>query len=211
MAKENPRNPTIGPKRSFCWVTSTNKFPINGAVQEKETNTNVSAIKNIPEKLCEFAFASTLLVQEEGKVISKAPKKEIPKTMNSKKTKMLKAALVEIRYNVSLPKMSVRKKANAVNMATIEIEYKVAFFIPWALVRLLFKKKVTVTGNIAYRHGCSTEINPQRIPSIKVWLRVLAGTVTTCAIALAVHIKMATINNKPPIIYLLIFMIILKK
>ncbi len=58
-----------------------------------------------------------------------------------------------------------------VNMATIEIEYSVAFFIPFALVLLRFKKNETVTGNIAYRHGCNTEINPQRKPSRKVFIK----------------------------------------
>ena len=149
IARENPRKPTIGPARSFCCVTSINKLPIKGAVHEKETNTSVSAMKNIPEKLCVLAFASTLFVQEEGNVISKAPKKEIPKIIKSTNTKMLNTALVEMRYKVSLPKINVRKKANTVKIAMMENEYRVAFFIPSALDLLRFKKKVTVTGNIA--------------------------------------------------------------
>ena len=86
----------IGPSLSFCCVTSTNKFPIKGAVHENETNTNVSAIKKIPEKLLWLAFESTLLVHEEGNVISNAPKNDIPKTMNSTNTKILNVALVDI-------------------------------------------------------------------------------------------------------------------
>lgn len=65
-----------------------------------------------------------------------------------------------------------------VNIAMIEMEYNVAFFIPWALVLLLFKKKETVTGNMAYRHGCSTEINPHRKPSRKVFSNDLGKTLT---------------------------------
>lgn len=183
MAKEKPRKPIIGPSLSFCCVTSTNKFPIKGAVHENDTSTSVSAIKKIPEKLFVPAFESTLLVHEEGNVISNAPKKDIPKTMNSINTKMLNAALVDIWYNVSFPKIKVRKNANAVNMAMIENEYSVAFFIPCARDWLRFKKKVTVTGNIAYRHGCNTDINPHLNPSRKVCDKVLGAAPATCAIA----------------------------
>jgi len=183
IANENPRKPMMGPSLSFCCVTSTNKFPIKGAVHENDTNTNVRAIKKIPEKLLVLAFESTLLVQEEGNVISNAPKKDIPKTMNNKNTKILNAALVDIWYKVSFPKINVRKKANAVNIATIEKEYNVAFFIPCARDWLRFKKKVTVTGNIAYRHGCNTDINPHLNPSRKVCDKVFCVAPTTCAVA----------------------------
>jgi hypothetical protein len=146
-----------------------------------------------------LAFASTLLVHEEGKVISKAPKKDIPKIIKRTNTKMLKMALVEIRYKVSLPKISVRKNAKTVNIAMMEKEYKVAFFIPSDLDRLLFKKKVTVTGNMAYKQGCNTEINPHLNPSKKVCVKVL-WLATTCADALW-HAKIArqnieALNNK---------------
>ena len=63
---------------------------------EKDTSTNVSAIKNIPEKLFKLALESTLFVHDEGNVISNAPRKEIPKKANNKKTKILKMALLEI-------------------------------------------------------------------------------------------------------------------
>jgi len=85
----------------------------------------------------------------------------------------LKTALVDIWYKVSFPKIKVRKKANAVKMATIEKEYNVAFFIPCARDWLRFKKKVTVTGNIAYRHGCNTDINPHLNPSRNVFVKDL--------------------------------------
>ena len=147
--------------------------PIKGTVQENETNTNVSAIKNIPEKLFKPAFESTLFVHDAGNVISKAPRKDIPKMRNKIKTKILKMALLDIWYKVLGPKISVIKKPSIVNMAMIETEYNVAFFIPCALVLLLFKKKETVTGNIAYRHGCSTAANPHRNPSRKVPSKLL--------------------------------------
>jgi hypothetical protein len=69
---------------------------MKGAVHENETNTNVSAIKKIPEKLLMFAFESALFVHEDGRVISKAPRNEIPNIINNAKTKRLKIALLEI-------------------------------------------------------------------------------------------------------------------
>jgi glycopeptide antibiotics resistance protein len=107
----------------------------------------------MPEKLLTFAFESTLFVHAEGTVISNAPRNEIPKKTNNAKTKRLNAALVETWYKVSLPKIIVSNKPSTVNMVMIEREYNMAFLIPFALVLLLFKKKLTVTGNMAYRHG----------------------------------------------------------
>ena len=80
IANENSRNPITGPNRSFCSDTSTSKLPIKGAVHEKETKTRVRAIKKMPEKLLVPAFESALFVQEDGRVISNAPKNDIPKT-----------------------------------------------------------------------------------------------------------------------------------
>ena len=80
---------------------------MKGAVHEKDTNTSVSAIKKIPEKLLWLAFESTLFVQEAGSVISNAPKNDTPKTMNNRNTKILNTALVEIWYKVFFPKINV--------------------------------------------------------------------------------------------------------
>ena len=62
----------------------------------------------------------------------------------------------------------VSNNPRMVKMATIETEYMVAFLIPCARELLLFKKKDTVTGNIAYKQGCNTDINPHRNPSRNV-------------------------------------------
>jgi len=140
-------------------------------------------MKKMPEKLWWLAFESILLVHEEGSLISKAPKNDTPNTMNNTNTKILNIALVEILYRVSFPKIRVSTKAKMVNIPTMEIEYIVAFLIPCALDWLRFKKKVTVTGNIAYKHGCSTEKKPQLSPSRKVWVKVLAGAGTIWASA----------------------------
>ncbi len=96
MAIENPRKPMIGPSLSFCWLTSISRLPIKGAVHEKETSTNVSAIKKIPDKLLSPARESALFVQEAGNVISKAPRNDIPNSTNKLKTNMLKMALLDI-------------------------------------------------------------------------------------------------------------------
>ncbi|MEJ7676052.1 MAG: hypothetical protein WKF59_25965 [Chitinophagaceae bacterium] len=91
-------------------------------MHENETSTKVRAIKNIPEKLLILALESILFVHEAGNVISKAPRKEIPKTRNNKKTKILKTALLEIWYKVSLPNAMVSNNPSIVNIATIETE-----------------------------------------------------------------------------------------
>ena len=46
-AREKPNIPIAGPNRSPFEAASTNKDPIIGPVQEKDTTTNVEAIKNI--------------------------------------------------------------------------------------------------------------------------------------------------------------------
>ena len=55
--------------------------------------------------------------------------------------------------------------------------------MPCILVLLRFKKKLTVTGNIAYRQGCKTEMLPHRKPSRKVDNKdfSVAGPCATCA------------------------------
>ncbi len=51
-----------------------------GPVQEKETKTNVNAMKKIAMiPVAVSAFLSSLLLHEAGRVISKAPKKETAK------------------------------------------------------------------------------------------------------------------------------------
>ena len=94
-----------------------------------------------------------MFVHDDGRVISNAPRKDIPNMTNKTKTNKLNIALVDNWYSVSLPKIIVTKRPSNVKIAIIEIEYRVAFFIPWARVLLLLRKKLTVTGNMAYKHG----------------------------------------------------------
>ena len=69
-------------------------------VQLKETITSTNAIKKIPPILLVFALLSIALDKEEGRVISKAPSKEIPKTTNTINTNRLNQILELISYIV---------------------------------------------------------------------------------------------------------------
>ncbi len=90
--------------------TSTNKVPIIGPVQENDTNTKVKAMNRIFRKpAAESAFASNLVDQEAGSVISKAPKKEMANTTNSAKNSRLNTALVDMLLRALAPKITVIK------------------------------------------------------------------------------------------------------
>jgi hypothetical protein len=83
-------------------------------VQLKETTTKTNAIKKIPIKLLVLALVSNLLLHEEGSVISKAPKSEIPNIKNTANTKRLNHILDEITYMVfSLKNMLINKPTTA--------------------------------------------------------------------------------------------------
>ena len=93
-----------------------------GPVQEKETTTNVSAIKKIPIKLPVLALLSALLLHELGKLISKAPKNEIPKIKNIRKKIMFAIQLVAKLFNAAGPNITVIKKPNNVNITIMDAE-----------------------------------------------------------------------------------------
>ena len=93
-----------------------------GPVQEKETTASVRAMKKIPKKLPVPALLSALVDQEEGSVISKAPKKEIPNRRKRAKKKRLAIQLVAKLFKAAGPKMTVIRKPNNVKMMTIEVE-----------------------------------------------------------------------------------------
>ena len=79
-----------------------------GAVQEKDTNTKVNAIKKMeimPVVL--DALLSTAFPQRSGNLISNHPKNEKANTAKSKKRMMLKTALVESSFNLLGPKIAV--------------------------------------------------------------------------------------------------------
>ena len=84
-----------------------------GPVHEKETRTNVKAIKKMLSNpvVCS-ALLSTALLHEAGRVISNAPKNEAANTTNIKKNRMLNTALVERAFKALAPKMRVTANPN---------------------------------------------------------------------------------------------------
>src|SRR5690625_1175705 len=90
-ATEKPSIPMRGPALPPL-AANTNKLPIIGPVQEKETIVRVSAIKKIPPMVVIPDLESARVDQELGNWISNAPRKESPN--NRKMTK--KARLAQI-------------------------------------------------------------------------------------------------------------------
>ena len=93
-----------------------------GPVHEKEIRTSVSAIKNIPRKLCMPALVSLFVAHEAGRVISKAPRKEMPNNKNTAKKIRLAIQLVASLFNAAGPKINVIKKPSNVKMIMMDAE-----------------------------------------------------------------------------------------
>jgi len=91
--------------------TCTNKKPIIGPVQEKDTSESVNAIRKILSKpLVASALLSTALLHLEGSVSSKAPKKEAANTTSIKQKRILNTAFVESAFSALAPKINVMAK-----------------------------------------------------------------------------------------------------
>jgi len=113
-AKAKPNIPIAGPTAVPIEAACTNKVPIIGPVQEKDTNTNVNDIKKILNTpVVESALLSNLLVHDAGNTSSKAPKKETANTTNSKKNRILKIAFVDKSFNALAPKIPVIKNISS--------------------------------------------------------------------------------------------------
>ena len=95
-AIEKPNMITVGPIIDPEDKACTSDEPIIGPVQEKETKTNVNAIKKTPTKPPLSAFLSALFTHLLGICISKAPKNEKAKIMKMAKNIRFKVALVDI-------------------------------------------------------------------------------------------------------------------
>ena len=108
-ANENPNIPIIGFKNAPC-EAAIKMDPASGPVQEKETNTNVKAIKNTPTNPPLSDFASTVFTKFDGNTISNAPKNEIPKRINIVKKIMLGIQCVLKKF----AKLAPAKKAKSV-------------------------------------------------------------------------------------------------
>ena len=100
--------PSAGPETSPCEAASTSSVPMMGPVQENDTSTRVKAIrKMLSMPVVLSALPSTALLQREGSLMSKAPKKLMANTTSSRKNTTLKAALVAISLSLPAPKSIV--------------------------------------------------------------------------------------------------------
>ena len=116
---EKPNIPTAGPAIPPL-PAATSNGPTIGPVQEKDTMANVRAMKNMPLKLPTPALESVAFVQEEGKVISNAPRNEMPNITKTKKKTRLAIQLVESAFSAPAPKTADTNTPKTVKMIIIE-------------------------------------------------------------------------------------------
>ena len=110
-AKAKPNIPTAGASQLPVVVVCTSSMPMIGPVQENETSTSVNAIRKMLNRpLVSEAFASTLLAQLSGSLISNQPKKLRANITSKRKRNTLKTAFVDIAFSVSLPKSAVTSR-----------------------------------------------------------------------------------------------------
>ena len=82
------------------WVDWINTVPTIGPVQENDTRTKVKAMKKMPPRFLVFCLLSLLFTILLPKVISKAPKKEAAKIMNTRKKIRLGIQLVASQLKI---------------------------------------------------------------------------------------------------------------
>ena len=93
-----------------------------GPVHENDTNVSVNAMRKMLSKPLVFSdFWSILLLHDEGRVISKAPKNDAANTMSNSQKKMLNTALVESAFKALAPKSIVTTRPNTTYITTMEI------------------------------------------------------------------------------------------
>ena len=107
-AIENANMVTIGVQNSPC-VDLMRTEPTIGPVQENDTSTRVSAMKKIPARPPLSEFWSLLLTNDEGSVISNAPKKEAANIMNTMKKMIFGSQCVASQLNMSAVTVSPPK------------------------------------------------------------------------------------------------------
>src|SRR5690606_1204860 len=122
IAKPKPKKPTKPPKLFPDFTIYTIRELIKAEVQLNDTITNTSAIKKIPTKLLVLLLESSLFVQDAGRVISKAPKRDIPKRTNNRNTNKLKPMLVDSSYIVFSLNNKVINAPIAVNIKMMDRE-----------------------------------------------------------------------------------------
>ena len=102
--------PKLGAKRK----------PIIGPVHENDTKTKVNAMRKMLNKpVVDSALLSTALLQDEGNVISNAPKKLAANTTNIRKKRILKMALVDNAFKALAPNTPVIIKPNNTYITTM--------------------------------------------------------------------------------------------
>ena len=107
-----PNIPIAGARRDLP-AASTSKVPMIGPVQEKETITNVNAIKRMLRKPVVLLDLLLSAVDHElGSVISNAPKNDAANNTRIRKKIMFTTAFVLKAFNADAPKMRVTNKPN---------------------------------------------------------------------------------------------------
>ena len=92
-----------------------------GPVHENETSVSVNAMrKMLSNPAVLSALESTLLLHDDGSVISNAPKNDAANTTSNRKKKMLKMALVESSFNALAPNIDVTIRPSATYITMID-------------------------------------------------------------------------------------------
>src|SRR5579872_495491 len=100
-ARPNPAIATVNWMPPPFWSSApTRRLPRIGPVQEKETITSVSAIKNIPPRLPRPERESILVDSPLGRVSSKRPKKESAKARKIAANKRFNHTFVEMLLRI---------------------------------------------------------------------------------------------------------------
>ena len=113
-ATAKPSMPMVGATTLPVVLTSTNRKPMMGPVQEKLTRLSVKAIRKMLSRPVVLSdFLSTALVHLLGRVISNPPRKLAAKKSSIRKKKMLKTALVLSAFNALAPNIMVTRSPNS--------------------------------------------------------------------------------------------------
>ena len=163
---------TMGVQNSPC-VLLIRTVPTMGPVQLKLTSTSVSARKNTPRRPFRLLPSSAFVVQDDGNVISNAPKKDAAKIMNITKKRMLGSQCVASQLKMSAvtvapPSAHVRPiimHIGTVYNRTMKMPYISALNLPAAGESDCFRKNDTVIGTIGNTQGVSNIRNPHSIAS----------------------------------------------
>ena len=146
---ENPSMPIIGPRMPpFDACSSTS--PTIGNVDEKVTTGNVSAIKNSPPTLPDFALSWVALIINTGSDISKAPNKDKPRPARNRKKKRLKIQLLDSFRNPVVWSTADTIIPSVVKMSITNTEKMIVLCTPSFIDLLLKVRWLIVIGTKAY-------------------------------------------------------------